>query len=41
MWTVHMVPTWEAPPPDRRREVEAQGVVIHDLKPPQLPALLR
>jgi glycosyltransferase involved in cell wall biosynthesis len=38
---VHCVPTWEAPPPDRRREVEALGVQIHDLKPPQLPGLLR
>ena len=38
---VHCVPTWEAPPPDRRREVEAQGVVIHDLRPPQLPGLLK
>lgn len=38
---VHMVPTWESPDPVRRQEVEALGVTVHCIKPPQVGDLLR
>lgn len=38
---VHCFPTWAAPDPQRRSEVEAMGVTVHTLKPPQVAGLLR
>ena len=38
---VHCIATWEDPPPERRREVEAAGITVHVGQPSTVAGILR